>query len=436
MKTKRALLACAAALALAGAAYAQEAPPPAAVTERAAVPAVEGAPAGVEGAPTAVQTPALATPPAAAPLIPAPSRARPAVNSDEGGLWGLSDRAEQAARASGQLESDPALNAYLNEVACRVAGEFCGDIRLYVMNRPFFNASMAPNGYMEVWSGLLLRVEDEAQLAFILGHEVGHYRERHSISMLRTLRGRANAALVFSIAAAAAGVGLVGDLVYLGTIASVFGFSREQEFEADLIGHDHAVAAGYDARAGTTLWTNLMAETQASDNPDTRRRATRPSAFDSHPLSQDRLQALSQRAGGATAGETHRTRYRAAIRPFLEEWLRAELRRRDYGETTVVLDRLAAHGEDLGVIEYFRGEINRLRRAEGDRERAIQHYTNALTQPDAPAAAWRELGEYAARDNRNDEAAAFFTNYLQRAPDAADKALVEARIAQLTGGGQ
>jgi hypothetical protein len=112
------------------------------------------------------------------------------------------------------------------------------------------------------------------------------------------------------------------------------------------------------------------------------------------------------------------------------------LRRRDYGQTLLVLDRLAAHGEDLGVVEYFRGEIHRIRRGESDREQAIQHYTNAIAQPDAPAAAWRELGEYAARDNRNTEASALFTTYLERAPDAPDKALIEARITQLSGGGQ
>jgi predicted Zn-dependent protease len=378
----------------------------------------------------------VAPPPPATLPAPAPSRARPEVASDEGGLWGMSDRAEAEARASGQLENDPALNAYLREVACRVAASYCGDIRLYVMNRPYFNASMAPNGYMEVWSGLLLRCEDEAQLAFVLGHEIGHYGERHSLAMLRTLRGRANAAMVFSIIASAAGAGIVGDIVYLGTIASVFGFSRENEAEADVIGFDHALAAGYDPSAGHSLWTNLIAETRASDNPDVRREETRASIFRTHPLSADRVEALTERAGQASGGESHRERYRAAIRPFLDSWLRADLRRRDYGQTALVLDRLGAHGEDLGIVEYYRGEINRIRRGEGDRERAIQHYTNAIAQADAPAAAWRELGEYASRDGRNDEAVAFFTTYLERAPEAPDRALVEARIGQLTGGGQ
>jgi predicted Zn-dependent protease len=381
-------------------------------------------------------SPETATQPSVQLAPPQPSRARPAVETDEGGLWGMSDRAEQEARNSGQLEDDVALNTYLRDVACRVAGQYCGDIRLYVMNRPYFNASMAPNGYMEVWSGLLLRAEDEAQLAFVLGHEIGHYSERHSLATLRAIRGRAGAAMVFSIIAAGAGVGIIGDIVYLGTIASVFGFSRENEAAADLIGYDHAVAAGYDAHAGHKLWNNLLAETQASDNPDTRRQETRASIFRTHPLSADRVEALTERAAQANGGETHRERYRAAIRPFLDEWLRADLRRRDYGQTWLVLDRLAAHGEDLGVIEYYRAEINRIRRGEGDRERALQHYANAIAQPDAPAGAWRELGEYAARDGRVAEAAAYLSTYLERAPDAGDRALVEARIAQLAGGGQ
>lgn len=409
-----ALLACA----LAGAAFAQELPP---AEPQAAASTVTSLPAEANAPP---------------PPPPAPSRARPEISTDEGGLWGMSERAEQVARASGQLEHDPALNAYLREVACRVAGPHCGDIRLYVINRPYFNAQMAPNGYMEVWSGLLLRAEDEAQLAFVLGHEIGHYGERHSLAMLRTMRGRANAAMVFSIITAGAGVGVVGDIVYLGTIASVFGFSRENETQADVIGYDHAVAAGYDPHAGQRLWANLLAETQASDNPDTRREETRASIFRTHPLSADRVEALAARAGQSSGGQTQRERYRQTIRPFLDGWLRSDLRRRDYGQTALILDRLSAHGEDLGLVEYYRGEINRLRRAEGDRERALQHYTNAIAQPDAPPAAWRELGDYATRDGRNAEAAGFFGAYLERAPNAGDRALIEARLTQLTGGGQ
>ena len=421
-----AALSCAATLT--GAAFAQDTPP--ATPDANAVATVSG------DATDAAAPPPVAAPVTPPPTRPPPSRARPEISTDEGGLWGMSDRAESVARSSGQLESDPALNAYVQDVACRVANEFCGDIRLYIMNRPYFNAQMAPNGYVEVWSGLLLRAEDEAQLAFVLGHEVGHYQERHSVEMQRTLRNRATAAAVFSIITAGFGVGIVGDIVYLGTIASVFGFSREAELEADGLGFTHATRAGYDANAGQLLWNNLIAETRGSDNPDVRRQETRASIFRTHPLSADRVEALTERAQAASAGETYRERYRAAIRPHLDSWLREDLRRRDYGQTALVLDRLAKHGEDLGVVEYYRGEINRIRRAEGDRARAVQHYTNAIAQPDAPPAAWRELGEFAERDGRTADARAFFTTYLERAPQAGDRAFIEARIAQMSGGGQ
>lgn len=368
---------------------------------------------------------------------PAPSRARPAENTDEGGLWGASDRAEISARASGTVEHNPALNEYVRGVACRVAAQYCGDVRVYVMNRPFFNASMAPNGYMEVWSGLLLRADDEAQLAFVLGHETTHYARNHSLAMLRTVRGRATAAMILSVGASAAGAGYAGDLIYLGTLASVFGYSREKETEADMMGFDHAVAAGYDSGAGAGIWTNLIAETQASDNPDVRRRETRGSIFATHPVSRERVASLQARAtANGQTGETFRERYRAAIRPHLDPWLRAELRRRDFGQTLMILDRLGAHGEDLGVVEYYRGEVKRLRRGTGDRDQARAHYLAAISHPDAPAGAWRELGEMAARDNNNAEALQLFTTYLERAPEAEDRALVEARIAQLQGGAQ
>jgi Zn-dependent protease with chaperone function len=390
----------------------------------------------------------------AGPQAPPPSRARPDPSTDEAGLWAEMDRAEARARASAFLVTDDQLTSYVRGVACRVAAEHCGDLRFYVMAIPIANAQMAPNGYSEIWTGLLLRIENEAQLAFVLSHETTHFVENHSIERWRALRNRSNLALIASAGIAVAGIdaamdypeaaqdileatGHLIDAIHLATIASIFGFSRENEQEADALGFDRMLRAGYDPVAGATLWSTQIAGTNASDNPDVRRREARASIFNTHPLNEDRVEALRHLAQEhPIPGETFRGRYRAAIRPHLDGWLRAELRGRDFGQTLYILDRLAAHGEDLGLVEFYRGEIHRIRRGEGDRERAVQHYANSTAQPDAPAAAWRELGEYAARDQRNAEAAAYFTSYLERAPNAEDRALIEARLAQLNGGGQ
>ncbi len=216
---------------------------------------------------------------------------RPDESTVEGGLWALSDKAEAKAKQSGELNADPALNAYVREVACRVAAEYCGDIRVYVMDRPFFNAGMAPNGYMEVWSGSLLRARDEAELAFVLGHEATHFAQDHMIERWQAAKARATGAMLAGIAIQAVGAaaavntgsyaaardimdvtgGLV-NIVYLGTLASLFGFSREQETQADELGLKRAAAAGYSPSAGVNVWTALREENAASEFGKVRRR--------------------------------------------------------------------------------------------------------------------------------------------------------------------
>ena len=54
------------------------------------------------------------------------------------------------------------------------------------------------------------------------------------------------------------------------------------------------------------------------------------------------------------------------IRPFLSAWLADDLRRRDYGQTLLVIERLSSLGEDLGVLNFYRGETLRQRRSDGD----------------------------------------------------------------------
>ncbi|MBP6194207.1 MAG: hypothetical protein KA451_07395, partial [Methyloversatilis sp.] len=93
-------------------------------------------------------------------LLPALSRGefvapprfqRPDIASDEGGLWALMDREEEKLKRSRFLLGDADLQRYVSDIACRLAGEHCPDMRVYVVRTPYFNASMAPNGMMQVW---------------------------------------------------------------------------------------------------------------------------------------------------------------------------------------------------------------------------------------------------------------------------------------------
>ena len=403
---------------------------------------------------TAALTAALslgAAPGLGAPRVPG---ARPAVATPEGGLWDLSDKAEVQARQSAELETSPELNAYVRGVVCKVAPEYCGELRLYVLDRPYFNAAMAPNGYVEVWTGLLLRVDDEAELAFVLGHEASHFAQNHSLAAHEALKNRANMGLILAAGIGAAGVaaaasapsaqsansilrstGDVAEIAYIGTLLSIFSFTREQEAEADQLGFKRAVAAGYRPSAGADLWRKVMAETSASDFDKVRKSEAQLSIFADHPASATRLAALqAQAAEVKTAGESGAERLRAAIRPHLAAWLKSDLRRRDYGETLYLLDHLAGYGQDLGVINFYRGEAYRLRRAEGDLALAAKAYAAAGAYDDAPPAAWRELGEMRRRDHDADGARQAYQLYLAKAPTADDAWMVQDSILSLAKG--
>lgn len=108
---------------------------------------------------------------------------------DERGLWQQADEAERDLRDSPAVIRDAASNAYIGKVLCRSVGEGrCRGVRVYVVRAPYFNAFMAPNGMMIVWTGALLRLRDEAELASVLGHEFGHFEMRHGLKTFR--RGR------------------------------------------------------------------------------------------------------------------------------------------------------------------------------------------------------------------------------------------------------
>ncbi len=360
----------------------------------------------------------------------------PTPDSVEGGLWGASDAAERGARSSAERNADPVLNAYVKEIACTVAPEYCGEVRIYVMDRPVFNATASPNGYIEVWSGLLLRAGSEAGVAFALGHEVGHYAENHSLEQWRSTKGWATAAMVVTLGAGVAGayyqvdLSGIGDLAYMTAISSIFTYGRGQEEEADRLGLQRMRTAGYDPRAASELWESLRADRQVSSFPSVRRAEAWPGVFRTHPLTIERIVALREQAGD-DGGRLEHDRYRSAIRPHLARWLDDELNRRDFGSTLAVIDRLDVEDQDAGVLNYYRGQAYRQRRDPGDELRARDAYRLAVVHADAPAAAWRELGDLESRTGDAAAARAAWARYLDAAPDADDRWIVEDSLAHL-----
>ena len=185
---------------------------------------------------------------------------RPVAGTDEDELWYAMEKAEEDLRRSPMRVRDPALNAYVTDVACRASAGYCKDLRVYIMNVPAFNASMAPNGTMIVWTGALLRMRDEAELAFVLGHEAGHFRAQHTLRQWRRMKDTSAFLSAFQVLAYGAGFPNTAMLGSLGIYATIFKFSRDMEREADKLGFEAVVAQGWDPRAGADVWGRMLRE--------------------------------------------------------------------------------------------------------------------------------------------------------------------------------
>jgi hypothetical protein len=357
---------------------------------------------------------------------------RPAPGSDEAELWYAMERAELNLQKSPQLVRDPALNTYVHDVACRITGPYCPDLRVYIVDAPYFNASMAPNGALIVWTGALLRMQNEADLALVLGHEFGHYRERHTLQQWRKLKKSSRFLSAFSLLTYGVGFGLAGMAADLVGAASLLKFSRDKEREADRIGFTQLVAQGYDPNSGVRLWDAMLREENARDY------GKPMPVFASHPQTRERLEDVRAAAAAVAnpGNELGLERYRAATDAFRKHWLDGELSRRMYTTSVQVIGDLRQNcpPDEKGLYSFYLGEAHHRRNKDDDRRQADALYAEAITQPGAPPEAWREYGLSLRASGKNAEAVQALQHYLELAPGADDRAFVLGYIDQLKAG--
>jgi predicted Zn-dependent protease len=197
---------------------------------------------------------------------------------------------------------DNALNAYIDRTGKNLA---VGSHRTHMpynfhaVNANYVNAYAFPGGTIACTRGILLSLDNEAELAALLGHELGHVNARHTAEQMS--KGMLTQVVVggLSIAAGAAG-GIYGNLAsqlgQLGAGALLASYSRDNERQADALGMDYMVKAGY----GSEGMVGLMDLLQSMGKH-------KPSAielmFATHPMSEERYQ---------TAVQTANTQYKSA----------------------------------------------------------------------------------------------------------------------------
>jgi predicted Zn-dependent protease len=305
-------------------------------------------------------------------------------------------------------------------MACRLAGDHCPDIRVHIVRTPLFNASMAPNGMMEVWTGLLLRVENEAQLAAVIGHEIGHYLSRHSVDRLRNVKANAAAGQILAL------FGLVGAVGQLAVAAGMLGYNRDQEREADRIGLTLMQKAGYDPRETAKVWGNLLHEIKARPDGD-----QRVPLFATHPSTEERQQELQHLADSMGGGELNTETWLKKIRPHRREWLAEEIRRGQHEESVALFTRMIKELPKEADFLYARGEVYRLRSKDSDIDSALTDYQAAVAVGGEPPETHRGMGAIHRARKQAAEAKASFQRYLELAPGAPDVAMIKSYLEEI-----
>src|SRR6266496_2931560 len=189
--------------------------------------------------------------------------------------------------------------AYVESVGRRVSA-FSGvanpgqSLHFTLLNSPVENAFSVPGGYVYITRQLMTIMDDESQLAFALGHEVGHIAANHA--HIRQEYVRRNPLGVFGqMVGAIFGRGISNVLAARAKLDTL-SFSREQEYQADTLGLRYMIRAGYDPAGAAGILASLSRASAMQARAQGRTNRQTPEWASTHPLSENRMQRALQEA--------------------------------------------------------------------------------------------------------------------------------------------
>jgi len=208
----------------------------------------------------------------------------------------------QLVQELGGAETGPRA-AYVESVGRRVAA-FAGianpgqALHFTTLNSAVENAFSVPGGYVYVTRQLMTLMDDESQLAFALGHEVGHIAGNHAHQreeVERELKWRALPGILFGQMMGGFGNRMALEQA-LQLKLQTLSFSREQEYEADTLGLRYMISAGYDPAGAAQLLSALSRETALEARVQGRKNRSTPEWALTHPLSENRMHRALEEA--------------------------------------------------------------------------------------------------------------------------------------------
>ncbi len=357
---------------------------------------------------------------------------------DEKQLWSDAEKEEEKLAKLGKAWDDPLLEEYLSGVAAKLVPEEARQagapaVRIAVLRDPTLNAFAMPNGKVYLHTGLLSRLENESQLAMILGHELTHVTNRHALKFNRDARNKQ----IFVLRATSnvfLGLGL-----QLAFIAAVNGYGRDLEREADREGLERMVAAGYDPREAPRVFELLK-----NDHGDGRRLEN--FFFGNHPRLDERIASIREllKSQPAATGPTsalalNTEEFTLRTRTVVRENAALDIRAGRFGLAKAQLDRVLPLAPEDPTTHLYFGDLYRLQaqRAKNPADKPLllsqarEAYERAAQLDSTFPDPFRQLGLLYYQSKDPEKAKAAFRAYLGLKPDAPDARRIKEYLVEL-----
>lgn len=354
---------------------------------------------------------------------------------DEKNLWIEVEEMVDGIFKSGAEFEDAELNKYVNEVLDKVVGDIARkkdvEIKAYVIKNPDLNAFALPNGYLFLHTGIMAILDNEAQLATVLGHEATHFLHRHSLkrtnkhinvsAFMQTLRV-ASVGAMYGVAYSGydpSGIDTLRQGIELGLTGAFFGYNRGQESEADDMGFKLMKEAGYDPNEAKKPFENMYEATK-----DERRKDYVPYMYQTHPKLKSRVSYMEKLYSKVKTAELkdegilNKQIYMNKIRKMLIYNLDLDIRRNKTKLARLQIDKYKnSYGEDYRSLYY---EAKLLLREEDKKEEAMKKLVKSYELNSNFPETLKELGLLRYKNGEKEIAKQNFERYLELQPDSID----------------
>jgi beta-barrel assembly-enhancing protease len=359
--------------------------------------------------------------------------------------------------ASDKIYHDPRVTEYVRMVADPLVPDYARRDHAFsfeVIRDPTLNAFAMPSGAVYVHTGLLARLDNEAQLGIVLGHEISHVTQRHGQRQYKTNMAAFIPAQIVGIAV---GINfqrnndnplyqaMVGLGLQLGLSAAVSGYGRTLEDQADRVGLRYAVSAGYEPAEGPKIWVIFndvygdegKVENFFYGNHSTNevRKENLESEIQRH-YSREEGEGAAPAGGGEAVPAGHLVNeevYQRTMLDLTRDNAIDDFNLKRYRLASKGFERVLTLRPGDAVAHHYMGRIIlATEKGEGAADRALAEYLKAVSFDPAYPDVHRDLGLLYEAMSRPADARAHLQRYLDLAPaDAKDRKDVEKELLRL-----